>query len=243
MPTAAPAAPAPPSAVPARRVRVWDLPTRLFHWVLAATLLGSVVSAKVGGAAMVWHFRLGYLVLALLAFRLVWGLVGGHWSRFHRFLYSPATVWRYLRGQERPGEHLDVGHSPLGALSVFALLGLLMVQVGTGLVADDEIANIGPLNRFVDGATAASATAWHKEWGQWLLLALVGLHVAAVAFYTAVRHKPLLAAMWHGDKHWPTEASAGAPPSSLDGLPQRLLALAVAVAAGAGAAWVASLAF
>lgn len=227
-------------------VRVWDLPTRLFHWILAATVLGSVVSAKIGGNAMVWHFRFGYVVLALLAFRLVWGVVGGHWSRFWQFLYSPATLWRYLRGRDRPGEHLDVGHSPLGALSVFALLAVLIAQVATGLVADDEIANLGPLNRFVSGATAASATAWHKAWGQWLLLGLVGLHVAAIAFYVAFRGKPLLSAMWHGDKPVAPDDQGGVPadaPASRDALPQRLLALALALAAGAAAAWVASLAF
>jgi cytochrome b len=112
-----------------------------------------VVTGKVGGNAITWHFRLGYLVMGLLLFRIVWGLVGGHWSRFASFVRSPSTVLRYLRGQTRPDEHLDVGHNPLGAGSVLALLLLLAVQVGTGLVADDEIANQGPLNRFVSGAT------------------------------------------------------------------------------------------
>ena len=120
-------------------VRVWDLPTRLFHWVLAACVIGSVVSAKVGGNAMVWHFRLGYAVLALLLFRLLWGVVGGRWSRFSSFICAPSTLLRYLRGQGRPGDHFHVGHSPLGALSVLSLLAVLLVQVGTGLVADDEL--------------------------------------------------------------------------------------------------------
>ncbi|HJV60142.1 MAG TPA: cytochrome b/b6 domain-containing protein, partial [Albitalea sp.] len=96
-------------------VRVWDLPTRLFHWVLAACVVGSIVTAQVGGNAMPWHFRLGYAAFTLLLFRATWGVIGGHWSRFARFIYSPATVLRYLRQQSRPGEHHDVGHSPLGA--------------------------------------------------------------------------------------------------------------------------------
>ena len=96
------------------RVRVWDLPTRLFHWVLAACVIGSVVSAKIGGNAMVWHFRLGYVVFTLLAFRLLWGMVGGRWSRFGSFVYAPATLLRYLRGGSRAEEHHEVGHSPLG---------------------------------------------------------------------------------------------------------------------------------
>ena len=96
-------------------VRIWDLPTRLFHWLLAASVVALVVTAKVGGNAMVWHFRLGYVVLALLAFRLVWGLVGGRWSRFASFVPTPGRLWRYLRGSSAEAE--SAGHSPLGALS------------------------------------------------------------------------------------------------------------------------------
>ncbi|MBX3599040.1 MAG: cytochrome b/b6 domain-containing protein [Rubrivivax sp.] len=214
-------------------VRVWDLPTRLFHWLLAAALVGSVVSAKIGGAAMTWHFRFGYLVLGLLVFRLSWGLVGGRWSRFASFVYAPGTLLRYLRGQARPGEHLDVGHSPLGALSVFALLAIVAVQVGTGLVADDEIANLGPLNRFVATATALEATAWHKSYGQWLVIGLVALHVAAVLAYLFVKRRNLIGPMLVGDKPLP----AGTP-ASADGLAQRLLALVLALLAAGVVAWV-----
>ena len=100
-------------------VRIWDLPTRLFHWLLVLCVVGLVVSANVGGAWMAWHFRFGYSVLTLLLFRVIWGLIGGHWSRFGSFLYGPASLWRHLRGQS-PAAH-TAGHSPLGALSVFAL--------------------------------------------------------------------------------------------------------------------------
>lgn len=203
-------------------VRVWDFPTRLFHWVLAAAVIGSVASAKIGGAAMVWHFRFGYLVFGLLLFRLAWGLLGGRWSRFSSFLYGPAAVLRYLRGQPREGERFDVGHNPLGALSVFALLLVLVVQVATGLVGDDEIASVGPLNRFVASATGLAATAWHKRWGQWLLLGLVALHLAAIVFYAWRRHN-LIGPMLHGDKLLP----AGVPGSADDGA-MRLRAFVVA---------------
>lgn len=225
-----PRAPTPPAPT-----RVWDLPTRLFHWALAAAAVGAVVSAKIGGGAMAWHFRFGYAVFALLVFRLAWGVVGGHWSRFARFAYAPATLWRYLRGRARPDEHLDVGHSPLGALSVFALLGVLAAQVATGLVADDEIFNIGPLNPLVAGETALAATAWHKDWGQWLILGLVGLHVAAIALYTA-RGRGLLRAMVGGDKALP----AGTPASRDDARTRTLAAALLALAAGV-VAWVITL--
>jgi len=213
-------------------VRVWDLPTRLFHWVLALTIAGSVASAKIGGDAMVWHFRFGFVVFTLLAFRLLWGLVGGRWSRFASFVYAPVTVWRYLRGGSLPGERHDVGHSPLGSLSVFALLAVLALQVGTGLVADDEIANVGPLNGLVAIETGLSATAWHKQWGQWLVLALVALHIAAVLFYLLGRKTNLVRPMLSGDKALP----AGTP-ASADGWPQRLLALVLLALCAAAVSW------
>ena len=207
-------------------VRVWDLPTRVFHWVLAFSVVASIVTAKLGGAAMVWHFRLGYLALGLLLFRIVWGLVGGRWSRFASFLYAPVRVWAYLRGQRDPQGRDEVGHSPLGALSVWALLGLLLAQVGSGLFADDEIANVGPLNRFVSGATAQLLTGWHKEVGESVLIALVVLHVAAVLFYRWVRRKDLLTPMITGDKPLPADT-----PASADGGPQRFGALVLALLA------------
>lgn len=218
------------------RVRVWDLPTRLFHWVLMACVIGSVVSAKIGGNAMTWHFRLGYVVFALLAFRLIWGLMGGRWSRFASFLYAPATTLRYLRGQARPDEHLDVGHSPTGALSVFALLALLAAQVGTGLFADDEIANAGPMVRFVSGATSSLATGWHKHWGQWLILALVALHVIAILVYRFKKGRDLVTPMLTGDK--PLDASV---PASADTLATRGLAVLLVALCGAGVGWLVSL--
>jgi cytochrome b len=219
-----------------RRVRVWDLPTRFFHWLLAACVIASIVSAKIGGNAMAWHFRIGYTILALLAFRLLWGLVGGHWSRFARFVYSPATLLRYLSGKARADEHLDVGHSPTGALSVFALLAVLGVQVATGLVADDEIASTGPLVRFVSGSTSSVATGWHKGWGQWLIISLVVLHVVAIIFYLVKKRQNLIAPMLSGDKSLPEGV-----PASADGTGARVLAAALLAGCAGGVAWLVSL--
>jgi cytochrome b len=218
---------------PVVAVRVWDLPTRLFHWLLALTIVGSVVSAKLGGDAMVWHVRLGLTAMTLLAFRLVWGFVGGHWSRFVSFLYAPSAVRDYLRGNSGPGGRYDVGHSPLGALSVFALLLLLIVQVATGLVADDEIATTGPLYRFVSNATVTAASAWHSRWGQWLIYLLVAAHIGAVLYYLRARRRNLIRPMLDGDKTLP----AGTP-ASADGPRQRVVALAVVFVMAALAWWV-----
>jgi cytochrome b len=230
-----PTATRPPESPPLQTVRVWDLPTRVFHWALALCVVASVVSAKIGGNAMVWHFRLGYVVLTLLAFRVLWGFAGGHWSRFRSFVPTPGRLLRYLRGTPAPGEHLDAGHSPLGALSVFALLAVLAAQVGTGLVADDEIANVGPLNRLVAVETGLAATAYHKNIGQWVLIGLVVLHVAVIVVY-ALRRRNLVAAMLHGDKGLPPSV-----PASADTLATRLFAAVLLAGCAVVVRWVVSL--
>jgi len=179
-------------------VRIWDLPTRLFHWLLAACFIGLIVSGQIGGAAMTWHFRFGYSLLTLLLFRLLWGFVGGHWSRFATFWPSPAKVWRHLRGNGDP--MAAVGHSPLAALSVLAMLLFLLLQVSTGLISDDEIANAGPFTHLVSNALVSKATAYHKQIGKFILIALTLLHLAAVLFYLWRKRENLIAPMLSGDK-------------------------------------------
>jgi len=225
-----------PNPTPAA-VRVWDLPTRVFHWLLAGCVVASIASAWIGGNAMVWHMRLGYAVFTLLAFRLMWGIVGGHWSRFATFAYAPATTLRYLRGGSRPDEHHEVGHNPLGAFSVFGVLALLAAQVGTGLFADDEISNTGPLIRFVTGETSLALTRWHKGYGQWLIIALVVLHIAAILYYQLAKRRDLVRPMLQGDK-----ALTVAAPASRDNAASRLLAAALLSMCAGGVAWLVSLA-
>lgn len=207
-------------------VRVWDLPTRLFHWALAMCVIGLVITGNVGGNWMNWHLRLGYAVLTLLIFRLLWGFVGGYWSRFARFVYAPTTVLAYMRGQGRP-EH-QVGHNPLGALSVFALLAILLAQVGSGLFADDEIAFTGPLVTLVSGEWVSQATSYHKNVGKFIVLALVLLHLGAIAFYKLVKKDNLVRPMLSGDKTVEVPVT-----SAVDTAGTRLLALLLlAISAG-----------
>ncbi|MEJ7932141.1 cytochrome b/b6 domain-containing protein [Ramlibacter sp. AN1015] len=201
-------------------VRIWDLPTRLFHWALVLVVAAMFATALLPGVPVDWHARCGYAVLALLVFRTLWGFVGGYWSRFRTFVPSWRRMRDYLSGRAAP--ELQVGHSPLGALSVFAMLLTLFAQVGTGLVADDEIAFTGPLNRYVSTSTGLAATEWHKGAGQWLLVALIGLHLAAVFYYLAVRKRNLIAGMVHGDQRAPAPV-----PASRDTPASRLLALSL----------------
>lgn len=220
---------------PHNTVRIWDLPTRLFHWSLAAAVIALVATAKIGGNAMEWHLRLGYAVLALLVFRVVWGFVGGRWSRFAALAFSPSRVLGYLRGAPHPED--GVGHSPLGALSVFGLLTVLAAQVGTGLLSDDEIAFAGPLTRFVSSSVVGQATSYHKEIGQFLVIGLVVLHLLAIVFYVLVRRQRLVRPMLHGDKQLEAPAAA-----SRDDAASRLLALVVLALCAALAWWISSLA-
>ncbi|MNR18669.1 hypothetical protein D3C85_1354060 [compost metagenome] len=165
-------------------------------------------------------------MLALLLFRLVWGLIGGHWSRFGAFLYAPRHLLNQLRGKAPPAH--SAGHSPLGALSVFAMLAVLLAQVTTGLFSDDAIFFAGPLSSLVSGDVVDAATRWHAELGQYLLLALLGLHLLAIAYYVLLRRRPLVRAMVTGDRDLPE-----ALPQAADSTRQRLLALVIALACAA----------
>ncbi len=205
-------------------LRVWDLPTRVFHWLLAFCVISALISGEVGGDALAWHLRLGYCLITLLLFRVVWGFIGGHWSRFKQFLYSPLTIIRYLRGHHQP-EH-EVGHSPLGSLSVWGLLLILGAQVATGLMSDDEIATQGPLVKFISGATSSLATNYHKHWGKVIIIVLVLLHVAAILFYLFKKKQNLIMPMLRGDKAIPI-AKTQTLAASKDQLAQRITALVI----------------
>ena len=220
-------------AASASRTRVWDLPTRLFHWALALAVIGLIVTGLSG--IMEWHFRLGYTVLSLLLFRLIWGFVGGRWSRFAAFVYAPGSIVAYLRGRAHP-DHL-IGHSPLGALSVFGVLAILVLQVASGLVADDEIASSGPLARFVSGTIVSAATGWHTAQGKWIVITLVSLHVLAVLYYVLVKRHRLVRPMISGDKL----VADGAAAPSRDDMASRLMALVLFAVCAVFAAWIASL--
>lgn len=220
-------APSEPSLPPFRyRTRVWDLPTRVFHWALLVCIAGSFITVNIGGDWMAWHFRLGYAVLTLLLFRIVWGFVGGRWSRFASFIYAPSTILAYYRGQGKP-EH-SVGHNPLGAGSVYALLGFLLLQVASGLFSDDDISNQGPLAKLVSNARVSLATWYHKEVGNKVLIALMLLHVGAVLFYLYRRKENLIRPMLHGDKHLAHQVIPSRDDAASRGVAALVLALAAA---------------
>jgi cytochrome b len=175
---------------------VWDLPVRLVHWLIVLAVAGSWATHYAGVEWFAWHRRLGYAVLVLVAFRIAWGFVGTRHARFRHFLRGPRAILDYLRGRstEQP-----VGHNPVGALGVVALLGVLLVQASTGLFANDEIMNAGPFYGWVDPALSNRLTTLHRQSSD-VLLVLMGLHVLAVLWHVLVRRRPLLGAMLTGRK-------------------------------------------
>ena len=178
-----------------RKIRVWDLPTRIFHWLLAACIVALLVSGKIGGEAMVWHARFGMLALALIVFRLAWGVLGPHYARFAEFVKGPVAILDEIRGAAR----LRPGHNPLGALSVLAMLLVIGTQAGLGLFSSDDIAFDGPLARHVSDVVVDFATRWHLRL-QWVVIGLVILHLAAIVWHQRIRKHNLLQPMVSGDQ-------------------------------------------
>ncbi len=183
--------------------RVWDLPTRLFHWLLVVLVTFSIVSAKIGGNWMEWHARSGILILTLVVFRILWGFVGPHHARFANFVRSPAAVMAYVRSMRQSDAAAKVaqaGHNPLGALSVLAILAVLLFQATTGLFSNDDTLGFeGPLAKFVSGAASDLATKLHKI-DEKVIYVLIALHLGAILYYAFAKRENLVRPMLTGDK-------------------------------------------
>lgn len=159
---------------------IWDFPTRVFHWALVCAVITSFVS--VNQNMMSLHFQAGGTVLFLILFRVLWGILGPDTARFLQFLPTPARLRDWRAG--------GIGHSPWGALSVFAILGVVGAQASLGLFTDDEIYLTGPLRDYVTGRSAFAATSYHAALSK-VILGLVALHVAAIAVYAIVLRSDL----------------------------------------------------
>jgi cytochrome b len=190
--------------------------------LLLACVVGSLVSVNLGGNAVGWHFRFGYAILTLLLFRLLWGFVGPRYARFASFPPSPAAAIAWMRGARAAWP----GHNPVGAFSVYAMLAALALQAVTGQFATDDIMWDGPLKAQVSNATSALLTRVHKV-NRFVVLALIALHLVAIAWYGSVRKEPLVRAMIDGDKAVATVAGEPSPEPAADGARERVLALAL----------------
>lgn len=206
-------------------IRIWDLPIRLFHWILVACIVSSIISVNIGGNAMQWHADFGYCILTLLIFRIVWGLIGSTHARFINFIPTPARLLEFIQGKSK----LTLGHNPLGALSVMGLLMALLVQACTGLFADDEIVFQGPLAKHVSESTVGLLSQVHHA-NQFVIYALIALHLSAIFFYQKIKGENLIKPMLLGDKEIDPSKEAQYAPADLgraskDGASQRGLAL------------------
>jgi cytochrome b len=210
-------------------IRVWDLPTRLFHWTLTLCIVLGIIFVKIGGNAMQWHAYCGYLALALVVFRIIWGFAGSWHARFANFVPSPKRLVAYLKGETAGG----LGHNPLGGLSVIALLLAVLLQASTGLFADDDIFFQGPLTKYVSNATVAFLTSIHR-FNQYIIMALVALHIGAILFYQIYKKESLVGPMITGDKKILVTNEVSVSTESIDTGKQRLAALVIFVAVGVG---------
>ena len=207
------------------RVKVWDVPLRLFHWLLVIAVTGSLASATLGEAWMHWHQRFGLAVIGMLGFRLAWGLRGSGEARFASFLPTPERLMAQYNGRWR-----GAGHTPLGALSVLAMLGLFGFQAITGLFATDDVSFSGPWANAVSSELSRLLSSWHRSTEEWLY-ALIAVHLLAIAVYQ-VRGRKLLGAMIHGRKEVTDDVERPRPAGKL--------ALFGALIVAALAVWLAS---
>ena len=213
-----------------QKIKVWDASTRLFHWLLVLLMGFMWYSATLGGDMLVWHLRGGLLMLALVAFRLCWGIWGSDTAKFSRFVRPFSEIRRYTQGQMSEDEL--VGHNPLGALMVIALLAALVFQTATGLFAADEntFTNSGFLNHLVSEHAGTLARKIHVNFFN-VLAVLAGVHIAAVLLYRFVKKQDLITPMINGFK------TIDARQPKLAGMGQLLAALLVAIAL-VGAVWI-----
>lgn len=182
------------------KIKVWDPLLRGFHWLLAFFVIAAWCLGQFGPLKMTLHFWCGYVVIGLLAFRLIWGFIGPRSARFSSFVTGPGPILAYLRGfTSREPSHWP-GHNPLGALSVIAMLAVLAAQVSTGLISDpDDYINVGPLAKYVSSAARSKAVGLHHLGGS-IILILVLLHVAVILYYRFWKHEDLVKPMVTGWK-------------------------------------------
>ena len=176
---------------------IWDLPLRLWHWALVVCLAGSWVTAEAGFDWTTTHFYFGYSALALVLFRLAWGMLGTFHSRYTSFLASPKTVIAYLR-KKTPPEPAR-GHNPIGGWSSIIVVVLVGLQASSGLFISDDIFYAGPYNSVVNTSTADWLAGWHHRLFT-LIQFTVLLHILAVSWYTWGKKEGLIQAMFHGRK-------------------------------------------
>ena len=171
-------------------VKVWDLPTRLFHWILVMLMIAQWLTAE-NDSTIQYHILGGYAVLVLVLFRVIWGFTGSDTARFRDFIRGPGAALAFVKALLRGETPLYLGHNPMGGWSIVAMLVLLLIQAGTGLFANDDIMTEGPLYGWVSKGTSDWLTTIHKLNFN-LLLLVIAVHISAVLFYLFVKRENLI---------------------------------------------------
>jgi cytochrome b len=178
---------------------VWDLPLRAFHWLLVLSILGLYLTGKAGFEWMPYHFYLGYTVIGLLLFRIIWGFIGPKHARFGGFLPGPGKLFGYLGKILKADSTPSIGHNPAGAVMVVVILVLVGLQAFSGLFTTDDIAWAGPYNPAVSTALASKLTSLHHINFN-ILATVIWLHIAAILFYRFYKKQDLVTPMVNGYK-------------------------------------------
>ena len=178
---------------------IWDWPVRFVHWAIVLLLVALLVTGKAGGDWLVWHMRAGETLLALVLFRILWGVTGSRHARFASFVRGPRAVAAYARSLLRPPHAMFAGHNPLGGWMVVLLLVALLVQAGLGLFTNDDIMNEGPLARHVSKDLSDRLSSLHRR-NVWVVVGLASVHIVAVLGYLVAFRDDLITPMVTGRK-------------------------------------------
>ncbi|PIE42614.1 MAG: cytochrome B [Gammaproteobacteria bacterium] len=193
-----------------QQVRIWDLPTRFFHWTLVVGIIFMWFSAEMSDNLMERHAQVGEFLLSLLLFRVIWGLVGSESSRFTSFIRSPGAVLRYARTLFSRQSSWHAGHNPAGGWMVLVLLTVVLLQAVSGLFASDDIMVEGPLYALVSEDVADVMISIHHLLFN-ILSVLIALHVAVIVYYRLFKKTDLVPAMVTGSAPWPEHEPVPAP--------------------------------
>ncbi len=187
-----------------KQLRVWDAPLRVFHWLLVLSVCTALFTGWLGGGWIDWHARAGLSIIGLLSFRVAWLLLGSTYARLSTLLCSLLALPKYLRGEWR-----QLGHNPLGVLSVFAMLGMLSWQAVSGLFTNDDIAFTGPLYKLVSSSLSSDLTRLHKL-GMWIIIGLIVVHVLAIVLHAVLKKHNLVKSMITGqtEQQYPEQKAA-----------------------------------
>lgn len=212
-----------PRTAGVREIAVWDLPTRLCHWCAVLLVAGAYATARLNW--VLWHSQIGYALLALLVFRVLWGMVGSETARFSSFLSWPIAAICHLPRALRRDADVEVGHNPAGGWMVMLLLALLLGQTLTGLYVGNDIADEGPLTELVSAPVANLIDAMHDSIIWNALVAAIAIHVLAILAYLGIKRDNLITPMVTGRKI----VSSRIPPPPTQTWPRALIIFACSI--------------